>query len=121
MRFLTDIDWPVNLAQLGGVTAKLNYPHIALDEDGTSRLERLPRIRVSQLIADHLAYGWDADAICRQYSHLHPAEVHSAFAYYFDHVESIESEIESELTRLEKHARNESSPLRLRLKKLRSA
>lgn len=99
----------------------LSYAHITVDPDGTARLERLPRVRVGQLISDHLAYGWDAEEICRQHGHLRPAEVHSAFAYYFDHVESIEKEIENELHEVDQRASNDPSPLRLKLKKFRAA
>ena len=104
----------MELGQRCVVIADLSYAHIAIDRDGIARLDRLPRMRVAQLIADHLAYGWDAEEICRQHPHLRPAEVHSAFAYYFDHLEAIEKEIENSDSR-------EPSPLRLRLKKLRSA
>lgn len=91
-----------------------------MDEDGVARLERLPRTRVSQLVADYLAHGWHADDICREYPHLRPAEVHSAFAYYFDNVDAIEAEIESELKECEARTSKDDSPLRLRLKKLRT-
>ena len=67
-------------------------PHIRKVDGGTARLGRIPRIRVAQIIADHLGSGWSAEEIVRQHEHLTPAEVHAAFAYYFDHREEIEAE-----------------------------
>ena len=74
----------------------VNYPHITIDAGGTARLTRLPRIRVAQIAIDYLNHGWSPDEICIHYPHLKPAEVHSAMAYYFDHREQIDAEIERE-------------------------
>lgn len=109
------------MGQASGVSRDLKYAHISIDDKGIAFLERLPRIRVAQIVADHLAHGWNAAEICREYPHLRPAEVHSAFAYYFDHVEGIEEEIERELEEADKRAAQDPSPLRSKLKKLRSA
>jgi hypothetical protein len=35
--------------------------------------------------------------MCRQHPYLTPAEAHAAMAYYFDHQEEIDQEIESEV------------------------
>jgi len=44
----------------------LDYPHIHKDAGEAARLERCPRIRVAQIVADHLGYGWSAEEIIRQ-------------------------------------------------------
>jgi len=77
--------------------ATLSYPHIEKPNGESARLERIPRVRVAQIVMDHLAQGWSAEEICRQQSHLTPSEVHAALAYYFDHSDEIDREIESEL------------------------
>ena len=92
----------------------LAYPHILAD-DGPARLERLPRVRVAQIVADHLGNGWSAEEILRQYPHLEPAEVHAALAYYFDHREEVDAELAAELEVLDRNARQPASPLRRRL------
>jgi uncharacterized protein (DUF433 family) len=91
------------------------YPHIEKPADGPARLARWPRIRVAQIVADHLGNGWSADEIIRQYPHLLPSEVHTALAYYFDHCHEIELELEQELVELEAAASQPPSALRLRL------
>ena len=74
----------------------ISYPHIEKIEGESAHLSRLPRIRVAQIVIDHLNHGWSADEICIHYPHLKLAEVHSALAYYFDHQPEIDAEIEQE-------------------------
>ena len=56
----------------------LDYPHITTANGDAAHLERLPRIRVAQIAADHLGYGWSAEEIARQYPHLTLAEIHGS-------------------------------------------
>jgi len=72
------------------------YPHLETPPGQPARLSRIPRIRVVQIAMDYLAHAWSADEICRQYPHLKPSEVHSAMAYYFDHQEEMDREIQDE-------------------------
>ena len=81
------------------------YPHIECVPGQPARLERLPRVRVAQIVMDYLAHGWSADEICRQYPHLHTAEVHAAMAYYFDHQAEIDAEIRAEWATAEQESR----------------
>lgn len=74
----------------------LSYPHIEKQDDQPARLQRLPRIRVAQIVMDYLAYGWSVEEICRQHLYLKPAEAHAAMGYYFDHQEEIDREITQE-------------------------
>lgn len=93
----------------------LDYPHISKTIGQPAHLERLPRIRVTQIAADHLGNGWSAEEIIRQYPHLTPAEVHAALGYYFDHREEIDAELAEELAELDTTAARPPSPLRARL------
>jgi hypothetical protein len=74
----------------------LSYPHIEKLENQPARLQRLPRIRVAQIVMDYLTYGWSVEEICRQHPYLQPAEAHAAMGYYFDHQEEIDREITKE-------------------------
>ena|SRR6266404_9178771 len=94
-----------------------NYPHVEKLEGSAARLERLPRIRIAQIVVDYLNHGWSADEICIHYPHLKPAEVHSAMAYYFDHKSEIDGEIAEEQGLIEESRRNApSTPAELRLR-----
>jgi uncharacterized protein (DUF433 family) len=72
------------------------YPHIEKPPDGPARLQRMPRIRVAQIVMDQIGFGWSADEIVRQYPHLKLGEVHAALAYYYDHQSEIDQEISEE-------------------------
>ena len=45
----------------------LTYPHIEKSDDQPAHLQRLPRIRVAQIVMDYIAYGWSVEEICRQH------------------------------------------------------
>ncbi len=94
-------------------TATVSYPHLEPHPDGI-RLKRLPRIRVSMIVADYLGHGWSADQIAEQHPHLRPGEIHSAMAYYFDHPEEIHRTFEEEVGR---SSPTEPSTLRLKLQR----
>lgn len=79
----------------------LDYPHITRTAGDVARLDRLPRIRVAQIAADHIGNGWSAEEIIRQYPHLMAAEVHAALGYYYDHREEIDAELAAEVSALE--------------------
>ncbi len=73
------------------------YPHVEKEPGAPARLTRNPRIRVAQIAADYLAYGWSVDEMCRQHPYLTVAEAHAAMCYYFDHQAEVDAEIEEEL------------------------
>ncbi len=99
----------------------LDYPHIIATNGESAHLERLPRIRVAQIAADHIGNGWSAEEIIRQYPHLSAAEVHAALAYYYDHREAIDEELATEVAALDASDRKEPTALRLRLLSIRRA
>lgn len=72
------------------------YPHITSDAGQSPRLSWHPRVRVAQIAMDYIAHGWSAEEMCRQYPHLQPSEVHTALAYYYDHRQQIDNEIQQE-------------------------
>jgi uncharacterized protein (DUF433 family) len=75
----------------------VEYAHIEKVAEGPAHLRQTPRVRVAQIVMDYLAHGWSVDEMCRQHPYLTPAEAHAAMAYYFDHQEEIEGEIEAEM------------------------
>lgn len=98
------------------MTISVSYPHIEKPSGESSRLQRLPRIRVAQIVMDYVGNGWSADEILRQHPQLLPTEVHSAMAYYFDHRSEIEEEIRAEVAACEaSRAMHTTSAIALRL------
>jgi hypothetical protein len=43
------------------------YPHIEKPDDEPARLARVPRVRISQIVADYLARGWSPEEMCRRH------------------------------------------------------
>lgn len=97
------------------MTAVLSYPHIVKPEGRPAHLQRLPRIRVAQIVIDYRNHGWSVDEICIHYPHLKRAEVHSAMAYYFDNHAEIDAEIEAE-QKLSAAARASAAPTSVELR-----
>jgi hypothetical protein len=95
----------------------LSYPHIEKNEHQSAHLQRLPRIRVAQIVMDYIAYGWSVEEICRQHLYLTPAEAHAAMGYYFDHQEEIDLEIRQELQQVQENMTQATkSPFYIRMK-----
>jgi uncharacterized protein (DUF433 family) len=84
------------------VPSEVTYPHIVKQPDESARLEKHPRTRVSMIVNDYQGRGWSAEEIVRQYPYLTLAEIHSALAYYHDHREEIDLEIEEESAEYER-------------------
>ena len=98
---------------------QISYPHIEKLEGQPARLQRIPRVRIAQIVMDYLAYGWSVEEMCRQHPYLGLAEAHSAMAYYFDNQEEIDSEISQKWEQVQKE-KSSASPsyflLRMRSK-----
>ena len=92
------------------------YPHVEKVGSEPARLQRLPRIRVAQIVMDYLAHGWSPDEMLRQHPYLKPAEVHAAMGYYFDHQAEIDSEIKAECAQVEALKPTQTSPILLRMR-----
>ena len=74
---------------------QLNYPYIAYNSGisgGTPIIEGT-RITV-RCIAGYYQMGMSVDEIMATLHHLTPSQVHSALAYYFDHQNEINKELE---------------------------
>ena len=78
------------------MTSTLIYPHIEKVAGQPARLQRIPRVRVTQIVMDYLAYGWSVEEMCRQHPYLRLSEAHAAMAYYFDYQAEIDNDIRAE-------------------------
>lgn len=96
------------------------YPHIVKEENQSARLEKHPRLRVSMIVSFYLSNGRSAEEICSSLPHLRLAEVYSAMAYYFDHQQEIDAEIQAELDECDAAMRSDAprSPAHQKLKAL---
>ena len=74
------------------MTAAEIITHIARDERGVAWIDG-KNIKVIEVVLDHLAYGWSADAIHEQHPQLSLAEIHSSLAFYYDHTAEFDAQI----------------------------
>ena len=91
------------------------YPHIEVTSDGVPCLAGI-RIKVIEMVLDHLAHHWDGDEIQRQHPQLTLGQIYSALAYYYDHQAEMDQVIEEQLREVAAlKARLGKSPLRRKL------
>lgn len=76
------------------------YPHIVKTSGSPAHLESHPRTRVAMIVMDYLGRGLGPEDLVRHYPYLNLAEVHAAMAYYHDHQQEIDAEIQAELDQL---------------------
>src|SRR6266487_2979741 len=69
------------------------YEHIVLGEDGVP-LIRGTTMKVVELVMEKTAYGWSAEEIHFQHPYLSLGQIYSALAYYSDHKDELDRDIE---------------------------
>lgn len=95
------------------------YPHIELSPEGVALVSGT-RIKVVELVLERLAHHQDADEIHRQHPHLTLGQIHSALAYYHDHREEMDRELQRRLRREKELLRNvDDSDLRAKVRAAR--
>lgn len=83
------------------------YKHIVL-RDGVPALAGTS-VKVVELVLDKMAYGWSPEEIHLQHPHLSLGQIHSALAYYCDHTDELDADIERRLQAAER-VRKQSTP-----------
>jgi uncharacterized protein (DUF433 family) len=78
----------------------VEYAHIMIGPDGVPVLAGT-RIKVVEIVLDHLAHGSDAQEIHREFPLLSLGQIHSALAYYYDHQDDMEADISRRIDRSE--------------------
>lgn len=95
--------------------------HISRDAEGVAWIDAT-NVKVIEVVLDHLAYGWSAEAMHEQHPHLQMAQIHAALAFYYDHAAEFDAEIESQAGRIrETRSATGLAPLQSRLRLSRDA
>lgn len=87
------------------------YAHILVDDSGTPYLAGT-NTKIVELVLDKIAYGWSAEELHLQHPHLTLGQIHSALAYYWDHQDELDDDIQRRLAHIEQLRLN-SGPTRL--------
>ena len=95
--------------------------HVSVDKSGVAWIDGT-KVKVVEVMVDHLAYGHSPEEIHLQHPQLSLAQVHAAFSYYFDHQAEMDAELERRYRRAEALREGADSPftrkqLAARLKK----
>jgi uncharacterized protein (DUF433 family) len=91
------------------------YQHVVLKDNvptitGTT-------MKVVELILDKIAYGWSPEELQFNHPYLTMGQIHSALAYYWDHAEELDRDIERRLKQVDEVKRQmPSSPLMAKLR-----
>ena len=96
------------------------YEHIMLDESRVPLIAGT-RVKVIELVLDHLAYGWSPEELHFQHPQLTMGQIHSALGYYWDHKVELDRDMERRLQLIDQlQQTSPSSPLveRLNARKL---
>lgn len=83
--------------------------HIETDDHGVAWITGA-NTKVIEVVLDKLAYGWSPEEIHFQHPHLSLAQIHSAFAYYYENKEKLDLDIERRRQEAETLARQASDP-----------
>jgi len=76
------------------------YEHIILDENKVPMITGTS-MKVVELVLNHRAYGWSPEELHFQHPHLTLGQIYSALAYYWDHQEELDQDIERRLQRVD--------------------
>jgi uncharacterized protein (DUF433 family) len=99
------------------MTQTTAYEHIVIDERSVAIIEGT-NMKVIELVVEMTAYGWSAEELQFHHPYLSLGQIHSALAYYWDHAEDLDRDIERRMERAE-HLRTAARPSPL-LEKLRA-
>lgn len=96
--------------------AETRYEHVVLNE------ARVPLIsgttmKVVELVLAQAAYGWSAEELHIQFSHLTLGQIYSALAYYWDHRGELDTDIENRIKKVD--AIRKSMPVSPLVKRLK--
>ena len=72
--------------------ASISTEHLDIDPNGTARIAG-KRTKVIDIVMDRMFQGWQAEEIHENYPDLTLAEIHAAFAYYYDHQAQLDEQI----------------------------
>ena len=73
--------------------AETRYEHVVLNESHTPLIAGTT-MKVVELVLAQAAYGWSAEELNLQFPHLTLGQIYSALAYYWDHREELDKNIE---------------------------
>ena len=75
---------------------KTKYEHVVLDKKQVPIITGTT-MKVIELVLEKAAYGWSPEELHFQHPYLSLGQIYSALAYYWDHKEELDQDIEERL------------------------
>lgn len=95
---------------------RMAYEHVQIDAHGIPIISGTT-MKVVELVMAQMAYGWSPEELHFQHPYLTLGQIHSALAYYWDHKEELDADIERRSQYAEEARRKAgSSPLAAKLR-----
>ncbi len=69
------------------------YKHVGLDEEGVPHLQGTAT-KVVEIVIEYMEYKWGIEQLHIQHPHLSRAQICSALAYYWDHKDGLDADID---------------------------
>ncbi|MDJ0616144.1 MAG: DUF433 domain-containing protein [Calothrix sp. MO_192.B10] len=92
------------------------HKYVQLDEHNVPIIKGTT-MKVIELINSQFAYGWSPEELHLNYPHLSMSQIYSALAYYWDHKQELDADMERRFQLAEKLRREAGeSPLAARLR-----
>lgn len=96
-------------------SAKTKYEHVVLDEKGVPIIAGT-NTKVIEIVLEKTAYGWSPEELHFQHPYLTLGQIYSALAYYWDHRDVLDRDIEQRLAFVNQTQKiTEQTPLAARL------
>lgn len=78
-------------------TVTTGYDHVILNENNIPLIKGTT-MKFVELVQEMIAYGWSPEELKFQHSYLSMGQIYSALAYYADHEDELQQEIDRRLT-----------------------
>ena len=90
------------------VQPALAYEHVQLDAGGVPFIAGTT-MKLVELVMAQLAHGWSPEELHFQHPYLTLGQIYSALAYYWDHKEELDADIEQRV-QFAQQSRQEAGP-----------
>ncbi|MCC3604833.1 MAG: DUF433 domain-containing protein [Microcoleus sp. PH2017_29_MFU_D_A] len=77
------------------------YKYVELDEKNVPLIAGTT-MKVIELVQAHIAYGWSPAELHLNHRYLTMSQIHSAFAYYWDHKQELDADMQRRFEYAEK-------------------
>jgi uncharacterized protein (DUF433 family) len=85
------------------------YEHILITEQGVPVIDST-HTKVIEIVLESMSYGWSPEELHFQHTYLSLGQIYSALAYYWDHKEQLDQDIEQRLQQADKMRKTLGQP-----------